>query len=667
MNQKNINSIPISSNTNNINNRPKYETTKFPKKSIYINTDNSNSYTIPRKYSNTNINKNNINNNIYSNRTKNPPQNDETNNNIKGKRRYQTYTYNSSLQDPLNSGSIVITSSKMNEDNKDLSSRGRMHHMISIHTPRLRSNSKNRGNYKSITIISSSEYIAPDKEKNNGEIVEYDNNNDKRGFYLRNKNNNNSKVHRTYITNFNIRNNNYNNNSKTETNYNTDNKIALSDRDKNNNINKDYRYIPSDRRKNINKNYNQNNLNINKNNNSSNFNSQSNNANNVHINSYTTKRIKDYKKDDKNINYNKDKNNIQNKANNIGFKNLNMTKNKLELNKEIKNEPIVHNTLIILTRRKPSNKNVSNNIQILDIKKDNKYLEDKNDIKNKKQKIAIKTNYNYNFNEKNKINIDYKTKEKRQENNIQKRKEIQKENVKENKNEIKMINKIDENDFNIKYNINKRQRKFDEKKMNNKLENENNIVTNINKEDKKDNHDNQEINIETNKNNISENDIYKIKEKIEEIKVEVEEINTINKEPKEEILIEDKNFDILKDDKALKITSPNITDNLNINIPTTNLDINPDINTYDKYNLLTSLELSDETKAFLTSYNYTSSLRPELNDYTKAYLDTLNDNTTDIKPELTNLTKEYLSQNTGFDDKKIEDYNIDDSIKIEEN
>ena len=99
------------------------------------------------------------------------------------------------------------------------------------------------------------------------------------------------------------------------------------------------------------------------------------------------------------------------------------------------------------------------------------------------------------------------------------------------------------------------------------------------------------------------------------------------------------------------------------------MDIYPNINTYDKYNLLTSLELSDETKAFLTSYNYTSSLRPELNDYTKAYLDTLNDNNiTDIKPELTNLTKEYLSQNSGYDDKKIEDYNIDDnSIKKEEN
>ena len=80
---------------------------------------------------------------------------------------------------------------------------------------------------------------------------------------------------------------------------------------------------------------------------------------------------------------------------------------------------------------------------------------------------------------------------------------------------------------------------------------------------------------------------------------------------------------------------------------------------------MTNLELSDETKAFLTSYTYTSS-RPELNDYTKAYLDTLNDNSNDIKPELTNLTKEYLSQNIENDDKKTEDNNIDDLIKKEE-
>ena len=66
--------------------------------------------------------------------------------------------------------------------------------------------------------------------------------------------------------------------------------------------------------------------------------------------------------------------------------------------------------------------------------------------------------------------------------------------------------------------------------------------------------------------------------------------------------------------------------------------------------MLNSPELSDDTKAYLTSY--TSNARAELNDYTKAYLDSLNETTNDVRPELSNLTKEYLSQNTGFDDKK---------------
>ena len=38
--------------------------------------------------------------------------------------------------------------------------------------------------------------------------------------------------------------------------------------------------------------------------------------------------------------------------------------------------------------------------------------------------------------------------------------------------------------------------------------------------------------------------------------------------------------------------------------------------------------------------------RPELSDYTKAYLDSLTSSSSDVKPELSNLTKEYLSSNT---------------------
>ena len=384
-------------------------------------------------------------------------------------------------------------------------------------------------------------------------------------------------------------------------------------------------------------------------------------------------RIKDYKNEYKNKQakenkYNKDKYITQNKANNIGFINLNVSKYKVEQNKEIKNEPIVHNTLVYLTRRKPSNKNVTNNIQVFDINKDSKYLTNKNENKNnysykiERPKITIKTNYN--INEKNKINLEFKPKDKKQENKIiQNKIEIKKENKIEIKKEIKPIRKI------YKHKIDREKSK----------QNENKIITSQNKgkveeikikddiENKKDNENKEII---TDKNNTAINDMNKIKEKIEEIKVEVEEINNINnkgQKKEEEMPKEEIKSDILINDNIPKINDINILkeNNLNIDIPSTNLDIYPDINAYDKYNLLTNLELSDETKAFLTSYTYTSS-RPELNDYTKAYLDTLNDNSNDIKPELTNLTKEYLSQNIENDDKKTEDNNIDDLIKKEE-
>ena len=49
--------------------------------------------------------------------------------------------------------------------------------------------------------------------------------------------------------------------------------------------------------------------------------------------------------------------------------------------------------------------------------------------------------------------------------------------------------------------------------------------------------------------------------------------------------------------------------------------------------------------------SYSSAARPELSDYTKAYLNSLTTNTnttttTTTRPELSNLTKEYLSSYT---------------------
>ena len=59
--------------------------------------------------------------------------------------------------------------------------------------------------------------------------------------------------------------------------------------------------------------------------------------------------------------------------------------------------------------------------------------------------------------------------------------------------------------------------------------------------------------------------------------------------------------------------------------------------------------------------SYSSRTRPELSDYTKAYLSTLTTNNTNTystnRPELSNLTKEYLSLYTtkvGESDEKKE-------------
>jgi len=68
---------------------------------------------------------------------------------------------------------------------------------------------------------------------------------------------------------------------------------------------------------------------------------------------------------------------------------------------------------------------------------------------------------------------------------------------------------------------------------------------------------------------------------------------------------------------------------------------------FDKYSFLNKPELSDYTKAYLSSY--TSAPRPELSDYTKAYLNSVSSSISTTRPELSNLTKAYLMGNTeGF-------------------
>ena len=131
-----------------------------------------------------------------------------------------------------------------------------------------------------------------------------------------------------------------------------------------------------------------------------------------------------------------------------------------------------------------------------------------------------------------------------------------------------------------------------------------------------------------------------------------EESNNITETKKEEIENnKENNFDYLNNYISPLTTDYLLKDSLNLNLGAfDNYD-----SSYEKFDFLNNPVLSDSTKVFLTSY--ASNERPELNDYTKAYLNSLEDTSNETRPELSNLTKEYLSQNVDKDDKKNEEDN----------
>ena len=539
--------------------------------------------------------------------------------------------------------------------------------MISVRTPNSRSNSHSKNNShcknRSITIISSSENIDTDKDKNNDDIIHPENN--RKTYLTKNKNTN---IGRTYITNFNIRDNNTY--SKTEANIN-DNKIIkrnnkdnqktyISNTNTSNRNDKNYKYISKDVKQNFN-NYNQN-QNNNKNQ-ASNNNNQNNN--NVFISSYTTKRVKDYKNEDKNktndlknnkdVHYNSKTNNQENKTNNeikiikdvktqkekpvsnigsnIGFLSSNSIKNKSEPNKEKKNEPIVHNTQVYITKRKTSHNNITEN--------------QTKPLINKENKIA---NVNENNNQRNIVrNIEPTKIEIKKEIKYEIKYEIENKDKKENKKE-----NLNENDK--EKNINKVEEKKDiviENKNDNILNENNdnnidvdkiieNIETKINEEKDK---EKEKIDIDNKNNDLIQD---KIGNELNEKEEELYKNPEIKKEENENKEI---NLDYINNYTSPLTTDYLLKDSLNLNLGA----FDSFANSYEKYDFLTNPGLSDSTKIYLTSH--TSNERPELNDYTKAYLDALEDTTNETSPELSNLTKEYLSQNVDFDDRKNEEDN----------
>ena len=153
------------------------------------------------------------------------------------------------------------------------------------------------------------------------------------------------------------------------------------------------------------------------------------------------------------------------------------------------------------------------------------------------------------------------------------------------------------------------------------------------------------INVNINNVQISQtklnNDSNKKQENAEEIKTE-QDSNTLlsdfNIQKQLEI------YDFLKNSPARN----NVFNNINLRLNDRGMEL------YDKYDFLDTPGLSDYTKAFLSSQ--ASALRPELNIYTRAYLNSLgnDDDNNKKRPELTKLTKEYLSKNDLLNDIKEE-------------
>ena len=594
-NKKEMPKTNTSSIVNKNYNTSKYQIIKNDKKQeINPSQKNNNNNTYAYAYSNKTDKSNTSRHVIDINKNENKIKNN-TQNNFGINKPYKTLTYNSSTKENFNSGkngtSIIITSSKVDEDNNDPLNKGKIHHMVTVRTFKNnennnRSNSTSKNNKtlntsnnrknRSITIISSNEDIEIEKDGDNIGRKKVSN------FNLRNKNNlknENNKFVNKYIKtepneNKKIENEikenkegnkiigrNYissalNSNASNERkNYfsNNNDKVIVSNTTKksdDNNLKYINKLSSSEMKKNINRvnirgDKNSLNNSITKNNINTNANS---NTNTVFISSYTSKRKKD-------INNEQIKNNNNNKDNTGLYNSNNFTNNKIEA--KLENQ----------------------------INKETKEIKDISKLTN----ISLTNNRKNSYKDKNTVNISSnKIEPKKEKNN-----EIEINDLKdETKNSE--IKEIKENII--------------------KPENIADINLIINKEEPK-------INKDINYNNNNEN-------------------NNNNNKLEEDIDININSFNESKLDYLNLLSHTNDINLSNLFKNKMNLS---SLNNAVEYDFLNNPELSDFTKEYLASH--TSGLRPELNAYTKAYLNNLSNDDNVTKPELTNLTKEYLSKN----------------------
>ena len=546
---------------------------------------------------------------------------------IEGNKSYKTSTYTSpSPKNNYNNNSggkgtsIIITSSRINDFKEGLSNRGKIQHTVSLRSSnnndnRENSTSKYTGkNYlnipndknRSITIISSKEDIEFEKEEDKIK-KRYDKTNTKINNEKPNKRNSGT-------TDFHFRTNNINNtykNSKyvrTEPNQKDKRNIQINlKKDENKNNARNYFISPISK---------PNQSNVNNKNYFSNENKKLFISNNI--------KDENNSKNDNKYNINEIKKNIKDKYSKDNNNNLSNDNNKNNIYYNINSNNI--NTVFISSygsnklkdnKNEDKNKNENNlNTKIYNSNNSTKFTNNfKNEIKTNNENKDGKNNNT----PKNIINNKI-------ENNSSIVSPINSSKIKEESSETK------ENKQNIKdiqtYLLNReKNEKINQEKLNNLDDIKEQINKNIN-------------NVQISETKLN-NDINKNERNLEEIKIEQDtnsHISDFNIE-KELDKIE---YDFLKKSPA----ENNVFNNLNL-LNTGSKEL------YNKYDFLDTPGLSEYTKAFLTSQ--TSALKPELNIYTRAYLNSLgndDDNNNSKSPELTKLTKEYLSKNNLLDDSK---------------
>ena len=661
----------------------------FNKIEIFPQQRNINTYTyFNSKYKdkNNNENLNSINNNhrhiIRINSTSTNQKNKKEDNpyNIIGNKIYKSSTYNSSKKEPLNSGkintSIIITSSGLNNDNNIDSLKGKFQHMITVRTTNNKPNSTIK-NYKigdnslnsikkTLTINSSNENAEIEKKfshiispiHNNRYYTNKNYNietNYKRSNYIKTepnsiKNNLITNYYRKKDDNKNMERANISSNMS-QRNQSTENKIrdnnnksfynrrTLSTNTACNNINSsknDNRDITSDARKNTFNSYSQNNNNLNNSyiQNSIKPDVNTNNETNNLSNSYIINKVKENKNEEKNKSSTAKYNNRKYSYSNA----KNRDDNKCEI-KNIKNNYSIKVIKDIKSEKTKTIQNIQNNFTYFSQNSSPSKSVSQNNTE--KRRTSFKPNHIYRSRRK----IDNEENKKESENNKEiknnafsneksnKSKNLEKNisNNESNKNNDKNQNFINNNENKEKSDVITDDKDKDKEKSNyiNKYNSFKNNISNI------------DLDFEANKKKEEENKNINMDQTKENEKDTKNNTNTINESNITKNEIKSENFVEKKENNNSSPSSSNALpceNNLKLNIENKENEI-----IFDKYNFLKNAEISDITKDFLILN--ASSVRPELNEYTKAYLNSITDTNTSTRPELTKLTKEYLLQN----------------------